>query len=793
MIRNYIKIAFRNLLKNKAYSSINILGLSVGMAVAILIGLWIYDELSYDKFHTNYDRLAQVYQNQTFSGTTSTSAAIPVPLAGELRTKYAADFKSLALASWNFEHILAFEDKKFTKEGMFTEPELPQMLSLKMIQGTLDGLKDPSSILITKSLAETLFGDTDPINKIIKLDNKTTLKVTGVYEDLPYNSTLHSTSFLIPWEKYLTLQNWVKESQTQWNNNSFQLFVQIADKAEYGKINSKIKNVVQSHRAKGEDDKPVAFLHPMSQWHLYSEFKNGINIGGRIQFVWLFGIIGTFVLLLACINFMNLSTARSEKRAKEVGIRKAIGSVRQQLIGQFLSESLVIAGIAFLVGVFLVLCTLPWFNTLADKEMSILWTNPVFWISCLTFTAFTGLISGSYPAFYLSSFQPVKVLKGTFKAGRLASLPRKVLVVVQFTVSVSLIIGTIIVFRQIQYAKNRPIGYDREGLITVMMNTPELYGHYDVLRSDLIKTGAVENMSESSSPTTGVWSNQIGFDWEGKDPNMLALFGTIAVTHDYGKTVGWQFKEGRDFSREYATDSVGFVFNEAAVKYAGIKDPVGKTVRFNDKKYTIIGIIKDMVMESPFDPIKPTIFLLDYGWANVITIKMKAGINSKNALAKVEAVFKKHNPGSPFDFKFVDKEYEQKFRAEERIGTLASFFASLAIFISCLGLFGLASFMAEQRTKEIGIRKVLGASVVNLWQLLSKDFVTLVIISFLIAVPIAYFTMSQWLEKYEYRSEISWWVFVLSGVGAMVITLLTVSFQAIKAALANPVKSLRSE
>ena len=409
---------------------------------------------------------------------------------------------------------------------------------------------------------------------------------------------------------------------------------------------------------------------------------------------------------------------------------------------------------------------LPFFNGLADKEISLPGGNMLFWGLILAFTFFTGIISGSYPAFYLSAFEPIKVLKGTFRAGRFAALPRKVLVVVQFTISIALIIGTIIVYRQIQFAKDRPVGYTREGLITVMMNTPDLYGHYDVIRNDLIATGAVENMAESSSPSTNVWSNQIGFTWEGKDPNSLPLFGTIGVTQDFGKTIGWQIKEGRDFSRSFATDSSALILNEAAVKLTGLKNIIGQTITWNSKPYTVVGVIKDMVMQSPYEPVQPAIFVMNPGWASVITVRIKPSAKMSEALAKIETVFKKYNPSSPFEYKFTDDEYAHKFSDEERIGNLSTFFAILAILISCLGLFGLASFVAEQRTKEIGVRKVLGASILNLWQMLSKEFVLLIIISCFIAIPLAWYFLHQWLQRYPYRTNISWWIFMIAGFGS---------------------------
>jgi predicted permease len=793
MLFNYIKIAFRNLSRNIGFSLINILGLSLGMTVAMLIGLWLHDEVSYNTYHQNHSRIAQVWTSFHNDKEVGSGTAVSVPLGLELRAKYAADFKNVALTSWNFSHVMSVGDKQIATKGMWVQPEFPKMFTLKMVRGSQDALNDPSAILLNESLAQSFFGDEDPVNKTIRMDNTTDFKVAGVYEDLPKNSTFHETSLLIPWEKYLAIENWVKESQTQWNNHSFQLYVEMQPQADFEKTTGKIKGIAMQHLKANTDGIESAFLHPMDKWHLYSEFKNGVNTGGRIQFVWMFGIIGVFVLLLACINFMNLATARSEKRAKEVGIRKSIGSVKSQLVFQFLSESLLMVLLSFVLAFLLLLLSLPWFNDLADKRIQIQWLNPVFWLLIITFTLFTGLISGSYPAFYLSSFEPIKVLKGTFRVGKLAAVPRKVLVILQFTVSITLIIGTVVVFRQIQHAKNRPVGYDREGLITIPLTTPDLNGKYAPLREELLKTGAVQNMAQSSSPITEIWANQIGFDWEGKAKDWIPAFGTVAVTHDFGKTVDWKIKEGRDFSREFGTDTSGLIFNEAALKLTGIKNPIGKTIRWNDQPYQIIGIVKDLIMESPFDPIKPTIFTLSYTWAGAITVRLKPGVPVRDALAKVEPVFRKFNPSSPFQFDFTDEQYAQKFSAENRIGTLASVFAGLAILISCLGLFGLASFTAEQRTKEIGIRKVLGASVFNLWELLSRDFVKLVIISFVIAAPIAWYFMSQWLQDYNYRSEISWWIFAVAGFGALVVTLLTVSFQAIKAALANPVKSLRSE
>jgi putative ABC transport system permease protein len=765
------------------------------MAVAMLIGLWIWDELSYDKYFKNYDRLVQVMQHQTFNGNVGTQSDIPMPLGYKLRDDYKNDFKYVVLSTWTSPHILAFGDKKLTQQGNYIQSEAPDLFTLKMIKGTRSGLKDPSSIMLSASLAKALFGDTDPMFKALKIDNKWNVKVTGVYEDLPHNNSLAEIAFIAPWDLYMTTH--VKTNITNWGNNSWQLFAQLSPNADINKVSAKIKDLkmiafaAQDNKL-GLSFKPAVFLYPISKWHLYSEFKNGVNTGGAIQFVWMFGIIGVFVLLLACINFMNLSTARSEKRAKEVGIRKTEGSLRSQLISQFLVESVLISAFAFLFSILLVVLILPWFNQVANKTMQVLWANPMFWILGIGFSLVTGLIAGSYPAFYLSSFKPVKVLKGTFKAGKLATLPRKVLVVVQFTVSVTLIIGTLIVFRQVQFTKNRPIGYNRTGLIQMEMKTDAIHQHFTAVRNDLLQSGAIVEMAESDSPLTGVYSNNSGLTWRDKDPNLQDDFGTVPVSPEFGKTAGWKLTDGRDFSRNISTDSSGIVLNEAAVKFMNFKHPVGETIKWY-KDFKVIGVVKDMVMSSPYEPVKPTIFYIAPYAPGIVDIKLNTSKSASEALHKIEDVFKQYDPASPFDYKFTDEEYARKFANEERVGKLAGFFTLLAIFISCMGLFGMASFMAEQRTKEIGVRKVLGASVFSLWRLMSRDFVLLVIIALFIATPVAYYFMHDWLLHYTYRAALSWWIFALTGAGAIIITLLTISYQSIRAALGNPIKSLRSE
>jgi putative ABC transport system permease protein len=809
MIQNYLKIAFRHIVRNKVYSFINIGGLAVGMAVAMLIGLWIYDEISFDKYHQNYKDIAQIrgYSTDPNTGITDGSQSMQFPMGAVLKNNYKPYFKHVLLAFWSGNYSLSNDSKKLPSMGKFIESGVIDMLSLKMIKGTNLALKDPHSIILSKAKAEAIFGNTDPIGKTLKIDNRMDVTVKGIYEDLPKNTEFGEIKFFAPWDLWVSSNDWVKGCENRWDNNSFSIFVQLQTNTSIEATNAALKNFYSTSVPKElvkewAKYKPHLYVNPMEKWHLYSEFKNGLPAGGRITFVWLFGIVGIFVLLLACINFINLSTARSEKRGKEVGVRKAIGSTRSSLIFQFLSESFLVVLLAFALSILLVTSSISWFNELADKDLSLPLSNPIFWVLNLAFIVFTGFLAGLYPAFYLSSFQPIKVLKGTIRLGRFASIPRKTLVVVQFTVSMVLIVGTIIVYQQIEHARNRPVGYSRDGLISVYMNDPNYKGKHDVIKTELLNTGMVAEMAMSSSPLTAVWNNVGGFTWVGKDPELESSFAVTTVTHDFGKTVGWQFIAGRDFSKSFATDSLGLILNETAAKYISPKnvatsDLIGKYVKSEDGKtsWQILGIIKDMIMNSPYEPVEKSFYYLDYNYsaASLIDIKIKPTVSANQALSKIENVIKKVVPSALFSSEFVDVIYAYKFSQEQRIGKLATFFAILAIFISCLGLFGLASFVAEQRTKEIGIRKVLGATVMNLWTLLSKDFVFLVIISVFIATPIAYFFMNDWLQKYDYRTNISWWVFAISGLGVMVITLLTVSFQAIKAAWANPVKSLRTE
>ncbi|WP_299364452.1 ABC transporter permease [Winogradskyella sp.] len=799
MIKNYFKIAVRSLKKNRIYSFINISGLAIGMAATMLIGLWIYDELNYNKDFKNHDKIAQVFQSQTFNGRTGSGPAIPLPLEPRLREDFGDNFEYLSLSSWTQTHYLEYGDKTIERSGNYIEPQGLEIFTPKIVKGEENPLKEIKSIMLSKSTAEAMFGNEEPLGKIIKVNNRDDMLVTAIFEDFPVNSRFNDVTWLIPWKHFVASREWVKNSLDNWGNNSFQLFVKIGDNVTMQGVSERIKNSKKDANEDTAEFNPVIFLLPMKDWHLRSNFEDGVQVGGRIENVWLFGIIGTFVLLLASINFMNLSTARSEKRAKEVGVRKAIGSSRKQLINQFLSESFVVVSLAFVITVGIVLLSLPGFNNLASKEISFPWSNVEFWLYSFLFILFVALLSGSYPALYLSSFKPVRVLKGTFKGGRFSALPRKILVVTQFTVSVALIIGTLVVMNQIQYAKDRPVGYTKEGLIQIPIRSQAFDGKADLMRDQFIVSGGAVEMATSMSPATDTWSNRSGFKWEGKPEDFQEDFAWTEVSYEFVKTLGMNIIMGRDFSRDFGTDSTAVIINKTAMEYMGLTDPIGKLIYDEsivspEPPMKIIGVVDDVVIGSPYTPSKQQLYVFDrYGNISFYNLRLNPKNSVSENLSRIESIFKTYFPNLPFTYEFIDEEFAKKFAAEERIASLARVFTLLAILISCLGLFGLASFVAEQRTKEIGVRKVLGASISQLWLLLSKDFITLVIIALVIASPIAYYIMGGWLQKFPYRTMVSWDVFVIACSGALIITLITVSFQAIKAATTNPVKSLRTE
>ncbi|MEO7043796.1 MAG: ABC transporter permease [Ferruginibacter sp.] len=787
MLRSYVKIAFRNLVNNKVYSAINVIGLAIGMTVAILIGVWVWDEVSFNHNHSNHERLGEIASIETFNGITTTEEFSSVPIANALRINYTEAFKQVSLTR-ELDAYLKVGDKNFGEYGLWAESSFPSMFTLKIIKGSYIGFMDPTAILISESLAKNLFGEENPVNKSISINGQYAMKVLGVYENLPYNSRFTDVQYLLAWNDKNNPGN---NNMEDWGDHHFQLFVQMNDHVSFDDISVKIKDLSKPHLKGGWEE---LMIHPMDRWHLYSDFvKEGRISVGRIQFVRLFGLIGVFVLILACINYMNLSTARSAKRAKEVGIRKTMGSRRTQLILQFIGESIMMSFSALLISIIGVLLSMPFFNQLAGKQLSLPFMHVYFWIGMLGFVVLTGLLAGSYPAFFLSGFKAINVLKGNFKSGRFAVFPRKILVVVQFTICIALIIGTIIVYQQIQYSRNRPIGYSTQRLITMEMNSPGLKTHFESIKNELLQTGAVENMASSSSPSTQVRNSIINYNWKGKDPNAMAIIGTVCVGYDFGKTIKWQMVDGRDFSREFSTDSGAFILNEAAVQFTGFKQPIGQYIHWHDKDHLIIGIVKNMVMESPYSAVQPTFFTL-YNWKiDYITIRLKQGMPTQQSLAAIEHIFRKYDPENPFDYQFTADMHNQKFSDEVYIGNLSRVFCILAVLISSLGLFGLASYIAEQRTKEIAVRKVLGAGIFSLWKLLSFEFIILVVISCLIASPIAWYVVHQWLQKFDFRTPVYAWIFLAAGLGAMILAVMIVSYQAICAATANPVKSLKND
>ncbi len=787
MIKNFFKISYRNLSRNKGFSAINILGLAIGMASAMLIFLWIQNEVSHDKFHEHNDRLYLANNRDKFGGETWAWPQTSKPLAPALKQ----DFSEVedAVRTTNKEFLFTVGEKRLNVNGLIADSGFLHMFSLPLLKGNKDALKGNYNIVLTEKTSKKLFGNEDAMGKVIRIDSTDNFTVTGVLKDLP-NNTRFNFEYILPWA-YLTK---IGGDDKNWGNNSVKTFILLKPGITQARFDARVKNITIDHTKDGEKATTQVFTQLFSDTWLYSKPVNGVYVAGRIERVKLFAIIAAFILLIACINFMNLSTARSEKRAKEVGIRKVVGAQKSSLVSQFIGESILIAFLAAVIAVVLVLVALPAFNNLVDKELFINFGDPFYWLFAVLFILFTGLLAGSYPAFYLSAYQPVKVLKGTFKASHALVTPRKVLVVLQFTFAIALIICTIIVKHQIQHAEDRDTGYSRNNLVYINLQG-DIGKHYDLIKNELLLKGAGTAVTKSMSPITQRYSDGWGWSWPGSagEDNKID-FIRMASDADFVKTMNVQLVQGRDIDiQKFPSDSTAMLLNETAVKTMRLKDPVGQTVKGDGSDWKVIGIIKDFIYESPYQKISPLMVMGPNSWFNVMHIKLNPAKTTTANLAIMEQIFKQYNPQYPFDYKFVDEEYSLKFKDEKRIGTLAGLFAALTVFISCLGLFGLATYMAENRIKEIGVRKVLGASVGGIASLLSIDFLKLVFVSFLIASPIAYWAMHEWLQTFNYRIGIEWWVFALAGIASIFIAIVTVSYQAIKAAVANPVKSLRTE
>lgn len=795
MLKHFLKSAWRNLIRNKSYGLINILGLTMGLAAVMLIALWVQDELSYNKYYQHYDRIAMVLSQQSRNGVVNTNTSLPIPLSAAVRNALGSEADHVSLIGKG-DYNINFGDKKVSGKGMFLEPGGQDMFSAKIIKGTDgQGLQDPSSVLISERFAASLFGNSDPINQVIRVTNQFNLKVAGVFKDFPGNVAYNDIDFIAPWAFYQSNWDWIKQQKDNWDYNLFNICVQLAPGVNKDVASAKISHILAEH-ASNRDlvTQQHLLLFPMSRWHLFDKFEeNGQNVGGSIKYVELFGSIGLFILLLACINFMNLSTARSVKRAREVGVRKAIGSDRKQLIGQFFCESIVATLISFGLAILIMAFVLPMFNSLAGKQLRFPWINLWFWEAGIGICLLTGIIAGSYPAFYLSSFKPIKVLKGIFKTKSTANLPRKILVVFQFTVSIFLIIATIVIYKQIQHAKDRPVGYNQNGLLSIHMTTPEIYNAYNAIKHDLMTAGAITGMAESQCPVTQIWAGSDGFEWKGKPPGTASGFPVVAASIEFGSVLGWQFIAGRGYSKDFATDSSGLVLSQSAVNYMHLDNPIGQSIKWHGKDYTVLGVVKDVMMDSPFGENPPVIFPLLKEPGNFIVLRLNPNKSLHEVMAKIKQTMEQYNPYAPFSYTFVDDDYAANFNNEERIGNISTVFSALALFISLLGLFGIASFTVEQKTKEVGIRKVLGASVSVIWKLLSRELILLVFISVCVAIPLGYFAMNKWLLNYDYRIKISVWIFLFSASLSIIIALLTISIQTIKAARVNPVSSLKSD
>ena len=788
MIKNYFKIAWRSLINNKLYSAINIGGLGIGMAVSFMLLLYVYNEFTFDTFHQNKDRIYKVMRNQPANGEVNTGDATPVQAAAIFIKDY-PEVEAAARTNNGYDQLFNYNNNPLKFNLMSADASFLNIFTLDFVKGNkTEAFKDPASVIMTQSAVKALFGDKDPIGQTVKLNGTQLVKVTAVIRDLPQNSTFNFKA-LIPWSLYETMQPWIKTSS--WGNYSFQTYVMLKPGVNVDAFNHKIKDLIARNNPTNKENQ--LFLYLFNNWHLHSEFKNGVNSGGSIEYVRLFLFLAIGILLIACINFMNLSTARSERRSREVGIRKVVGARRIAIIQQFLSESVLTAVLALFVAIITMTVFLPYFNQIIQKQLTIPYHIYWAWIVAIGVTLLTGLLSGSYPALFLSSFKPVKVLKGNNIRGKKTLHSRQILVVVQFVFATCLILSSILIYKQISYIKNRPVGYAQNGVLEFDMEG-SMYKQFENFRRDAVNSGAVVDGAATSISIANTNGSTWGVTWPGQLAGEDKIpIDQIAVSYHFTSTYGLHISQGRDFDESRASDTLALMLNEAAVKLMRLKTPLGQIVKWQGKPCTVIGVVKNFVWGSPYEPVQPVIIGFDKGWAGQIGLRLNPKAPVSKSLARIEAIYKKYNPEYPFQYKFVDENFNGKFQTERLLGTLSSSFTILAIVISCLGLFGLASFSAEQRKKEISIRKVLGASISSLWFNLSKEFLQLVIISFLIGAAISWYYMNRWLAQYTYKTDVSWWVFIVTMGISIVVCLVTVSWQAIKAALNNPVKSLKSE
>lgn len=789
MIKNYFKTAFRNLWKNKTYSFLNIFGLAVGIACAGLIFLWVEDEISYNDNHQKKDQLYQVLENQAYEGKTYTFSATPGVMAPAMMEELPA-IKNTCRLTWQQYTLFSFGEKAIYERGFYADSSLLSMFTIPFIKGKKENaFQHLHSLIISEKMAKKFFGDQqDVLGKTLRLDNKEEYLITGVFKDLPNNSTI-KFDWLASFKIYFDRNTWLNE----WGNNSIQTFVELEKNSNVASLNQKLDGYIKS---KDTTSTARPFLFSMNDWRLYSKFEEGKQVGGRIQYVRMFSIIAWIILFIACINFMNLATARSEKRAREVGVRKVLGAGKKNLVLQFFGEAMLMAFLSLTLAVAILYFVLPAFNTLVEKKLILGLDNPVHIFSLLFIGLICGLVAGSYPSLYLSSFNPIWVFKGLNLKGSGATFIRKVLVVLQFTISIGFIIGTIVVYNQLQHIKNRDLGYNKENVIQTGLRG-QMKNKFSVIKNQLLSSGYVENAAVSNLNQLYMGNSTGGYSWDGKDPSKKILVTEDVISPGYMQTMGIKLSTGRDFHQNIKADSLNLIVNETFAKIiandAGKDDAVGSILRRDSISYSIIGVVKDFVFGDMYGKSDPLVFQCYPESFGYLYVRLKENTNAEKAIAKIESIIKSNNPGYPFNYIFVDDEFGLQFKTEVLTGKLSRIFALLAIVITCLGLFGLAAYTAERRTKEIGVRKVLGASVTGIAGLLSKDFLKLVILSSLISFPIAWWLMHNWLQNFAYRVQINWWVFIVAAVLAIVIALFTISFQAIKAAFSNPVKSLRTE
>ena len=785
MLKNYFKTAWRNLLRNKTFSLINITGLAIGMASAILVLVWIAHQLSYDQFHEKKDRIYQLYNLAEFEGKKQAWNGTSSLLGPAIQLNY-PQAEEVFRINWVSNLIFTTGEKHLEAQGYFTDPGFLRSLDFPLIRGDKNIALDRSeSVVLTQSFAQRLFNKEDALGKTIRIDSNANFTITGIIKDPPSNTTFEF-DYLIPMN-YRKQINW---EVAKWNDYGVETYVLLKPGITEQAANKLFRNIIKAHAPELKNE---IFVHPMPKWYLYSDFENGKIAGGRIKSVRMFGIIGAFILLIACINYMNLSTAKSEKRAKEVGIRKVIGAKKSSLIGQFIGESVLIAFIAGIIALIFAELSIGAFNELVYSSLTIPYSNPYFWIYGIAFILFTGIIAGSYPALYLAAYKPIRVLKGALKTANALVTPRKVLVVFQFSFAIVFIVCTIVIYQQIKFGQSRDTGFNMENLAYVYLRG-DINKLYLPLRSELYNSGAIESVTRTNSPISTIWTSDATFEWQGKDPDIKPSFATYHSDNDFAKTMGVDIIAGRDInSLTYPTDTMAVLLNESAVKLIGFKNPVGQYLKSSQGNWQVVGVVKDFSSGSAYHPVMPLIIQGPKNWFGTLSFRLNKNNSTADNLAKVSAILKKYNPDYPSDFVFADEDHARQFSGDQHTGKLAALFAGLAIFISCLGLYALASYMAANRIKEIGVRKVLGASVTSIATLLSKDFLKLVIISFVVASPVAWWMMNSWLESYAYRVDISWWVFVITGLLSVMIALISISFQAIKAAIANPVKSLRTE